>query len=104
MRGEFVGRGEEHLRPKTLEQCAPGFLAMDGGSERADALRGDDRNEPRLPAQRERALVAGWVGVAGRGEAVILVANEQQIPPRFLRRRRDPWNAPEDGALEVQFQ
>ena len=35
---------------------------------------------------------------------MILVADEQQIPPRLIGRRRDAWDAPEDGALKIQFQ
>ena len=80
-RGELVGRGEEDLGAETLEECAPGLLAMDGRPQGADALRRDDRNQPGLPAQCERAFVAGWVGVAGRRKRVVFVTDEQDVAP-----------------------
>ena len=77
---------------------------MDGGPQRADALRRDDRNEPRLTAQRERPPVARRIGVASCCEAVILVANEHDVAPPFVRRCSDLRNARENGPLEVEFQ
>ena len=52
------------------------------GSQRADALRRDDRNQPRLARQRERAFVAGRVGFADGRKGVVLVGDEQQVAPR----------------------
>jgi len=47
-RGEFVAGGEKHLRPKTLQERAPGIVTRQRRSQRTDALRGHDRDQPRL--------------------------------------------------------
>ena len=64
---------------------------------------GHDRNETGLAAQRERAFVARWVRVAGGREAVILVADEQEIARCLFRRGGDPRDAPQHGPLEVEL-
>ena len=84
-RGELVAGGQEDLGAEALEQRAPGLVAWQRRPQGADALRRDDRNQPRLAGQRERALVAGRVGLADRGERVVLVADEEQVAPRRAR-------------------
>ena len=63
-RGELVAGREEHLGAEALQQRPPRFVAAERRSQRRDALRRDDRDQPRLARQRERALVAGRVGFA----------------------------------------
>ena len=46
----------------------------------------------------------GRVGVAHRGEGVVFVADEQQVPPRCSGCAVIFGNAREDGALKVQLQ
>ena len=58
------------------------LVAAQRRPQRPDALRRDDRNQPRLPRQRERALVTGRVGFADGGEGVVLVGDEEQVAPR----------------------
>src|SRR5690606_28688526 len=73
-------------------------------TQRADALRRDNRNEPSLPRQRERALVAGRVGLTDRGEGVVLVADKQQVPPDAIGLRGDLRDALEHRSLEIELQ
>src|SRR5581483_6243108 len=83
-RGEFVACREEQLRPEALQERSPAFVSWQGRTERADALRGDNRNELRLTRQRKSPFVAGRVRFTNGRERVVLVADEQQIAPRPL--------------------
>ena len=77
LRAEVIGQRQEDLRPKALQQRAP-RLAGERGPERADALRRDDRNAPRLPREREELLVARGLVLARRRERLVLIAHEQR--------------------------
>ena len=83
--GELVAGRQEDLRAEALQQRAPALVPRQRRAQRADALRGDDRNQPRLAGQRERALVAGRIRFTHCGEGVVLVADEQQVAPGALR-------------------
>src|SRR4051812_1202817 len=102
--GELVAGGEKDLGSKTLEQRPPALLARKSGPERADALRGDNWDQPRLARQRKRTLIAGRIHFAHRRERVVLVADEQQVSPDALRMCRDLRDALKHGALEIEFQ
>src|SRR5690606_17617252 len=78
--GKVVGEREEELGAKRLEQRAPG-VAGQGGAERADALRGDDRDAARLARETEELLVAAGVAFSDGGEGMILVAQEHHLAP-----------------------
>ena len=80
-RREFVARGEEQLRPEALKQRSPALVAGQCRSERTDALRRDDRNQPRLARQGKGPLVACGIRFSDRREGVVLVADEQEIAP-----------------------
>ena len=81
LRGELVTGGKEHLRAEALHQRPPAFVTRQRGPEGADALRGHDRHQLRLSRQRKRALVARRIRFADGRKGVVLVADEQQIPP-----------------------
>ena len=87
LRAEVVGQRQEDLRPQALQERAP-RLARERGSQRADALRRDDRNAARLPRQREELLVAGRLVLARRRERLVFVADEQHRAPGCVSGRR----------------
>lgn len=101
---ELVAGRQEDLRAEALQQRPPTFIPRQSRAKRADALRGDDRNEPRLPGERERALVAGRIHFTHCGKCVVFVADKQQVAPDALRRGRDLRNALQYRALEIQLQ
>jgi hypothetical protein len=53
---------------KTLQQRPPALVTRQCRAERADALRGADRNQPRLSGERECAFVAGRINFTDGGE------------------------------------
>src|SRR5207248_1459481 len=81
---EVIGERKKDLRSEPLQERTP-RLAGKRRSERADALRGDDGDAPRLAREREELLVAGRLVLARRGERLIFVAHEEDRPSTGAR-------------------
>ena len=75
LRGEIVRQRQENLGAEGLEERAPAFAGQ-RGAQRANALRGDDRDALRLPREAEEFLVAGRIAFAHRCEVLVFVAKE----------------------------
>ena len=101
-RGEIIGQREKDLGAEGLEKGAPAFAGQ-RGAQRADALRGDDRDALRLARETEEFLVAGRVAFAHGGEVLVFVAEEENLPEILLGVRLDFRNAIEHGALKIEL-
>lgn len=75
---KVVRKSEKDFRSKSLEQCAP-TVSRQGGPERTDTLRGNDRNALRLPGQTEELFIAWGVALADGREVLVLVAQKQDL-------------------------
>ena len=99
---KVVGKSEKDFGPEGLEQCPPA-VSRQGGSERTDALRGDDRNALRLPGKTEELFIACRVALAHGREVLILVAQKQDLTEVLLGICFNLRHAIEDGAFEVEL-
>ena len=90
-RGEVIRKREENLGAEGLQERAPG-IAWQGGLERTDALRGDDRDALRLARETEEFLVSRGIVFAYGCEVLVLIAEEENLPEMPLRVRFDFGN------------
>src|SRR5258707_5926636 len=101
-RGEVIRQREENLGAEGLEKGTPAF-ARQRGSQRADALGGDDGDAFRLARQAEEFLVAGGIAFANGCKVLVFVAKEENLPEILLGVSLDFRNAIEDGALKIEL-
>src|SRR5256884_9301779 len=99
---EIVREREEHFGSKGLHESSPG-LPRQRGLERTEALRGDDRYAFGLAGQAEELLVAGGLALSDRGEVLVFITEEKDLPEISFRLSFDLRNAAEDGALEIEL-
>src|SRR5205085_6684353 len=99
---KIVREREEHLGSEGLHQGSPA-LSRQRGLERAEALRGDNRNAFGLAGQAEELLIAGGLALSDRGEVLVFIAEEKDLPEIFLRVGLDLRNAIEHAALEIEL-
>src|SRR5215207_9322005 len=99
--GELVAGRQEELRAEALQQGPPALISWQCGTQRADALGGNDRNQARLSGQGERAFVTSRIHFTHSGERVVLVADKQQVTPGACGVGRDLRNALKYRALEI---
>jgi len=102
LRGEIIGQRQENLGAEGLEERAPAFAGQ-RGSQRADALCGDDRDALWLAREAEEFLVAGRIAFANGCEVLIFVAKEENLPEILFGMRFDFRNAIKHGALKIEL-
>src|SRR5262249_55261658 len=100
--GEIIGEREKDLGAEGLEKGAPAFTGQ-RGAQRADALRGNDRDALRLARETEEFLGSGRVALAHGGEVLVFVAEEENLPETLLRVRLHFRNTIEHGALKIEL-
>src|SRR5207253_9731941 len=81
---EIVREREEHFGSKGLHESSPG-LPRQRGLERTEALRGDDRYAFGLAGQAEELLVAGGLALSDRGEVLVFITEEKDLPEISFR-------------------
>src|ERR1700684_3121731 len=97
-----MGQRENDLGAEGLEQRAPAFSG-ERGSQRADALRGDDGDALRLSGETEEFLVASGIALTDGGKVLVFVAEEENLAEILLGMRLDFRNAVEHGALKLEL-
>ena len=77
---ESIRLRQKNLSPERLQHRAPGFPRQ-RVVQRADALRRDDRDAAGLSGEGKKLLIAVGIVLPRGGEFVVLVADEEHLPP-----------------------
>src|SRR5882762_5785014 len=102
LRGEVIGECEEYFCTERLEQCAPRFPGH-RGLERADALRGDDRDALRLAREAEKLFVACGLILADRHKVLVFVTEKNSLPEMEFREGLNVRDAVQERALKIEL-